>query len=544
MPAVTMDKPSEDLPAGLAVLIDPAGVRRRTVRIEIVILLVASVLMGLHCLYFFNQTCDDGYISLAYARRWVQGRGLSLNDVAPSEGYSNLSWVMLLAAGMKVGLDGVLFAKLLGLGCAVGVSIVGVRLARQTGGGLWAQLAAGVFIAGATPLAAWSVQCLETSFYTLQVAALALFAGRLRHTGGRVGFALTAGLMAITRPEGLIVAGGLCIFLLILSRRGSSWRQGVVWGLIFLAAVILVHQVFRLGTFGRWVGNSAIHKWHPGMVLKLAERGADRLRLWTSFYWSHPWPLLWAVLVVPMVGRRTRRRLFPTTSLLVATGAFHLLVGGDLGPYFRFLAPTTALIAVLLSRIGVLAPPWTWTGRILRPTGPILAMALGVLGCVQMLQWIPLPSNFYACPSVVRPTAHAEVADWLKRHAQPGDRVLCSEMGLIPYATDLPCFDYLGLCDRFMYAPGIQFHPERYDQFQPAFVVMNVNALADGKTVMRLPSQAQMLAQPGFLQTFKPAVEFTLDKTRSLMAYGYYGNRPWVREVRFVIFARTAPATR
>ncbi len=543
MHATSANNPPADLPVGMGVFVDPGAVRRRVVAVERAILIAAAALTVVHCLYFFNQACDDAYISLAYARRWVQGRGLSLNDVAPSEGYSNLLWVMMLAGGMRVGLDGLLVAKGLGLACAVGVCLVGVRLVRSQGGGPWCQAAAGLFIAGSTPLAAWSCQGLETPLYALEVTVLALTVSRLRRWAGRAAFILVVVATVLTRPEGIFVAGGLCVALRIFGRRNGPRRAGLATCLIVLALVVGAHQVFRLTYFGQWTGNSTVHKWHPLAAWTLAERGVDRAEQLTSFYFSKPWPALWGVLLLPLLVRRVRRRIAPTVLLLMALSAFHVLVGGDLGPYFRFLVPTTALVAALLPRLGELLPKRVWRGR-LRLAGPVLTGVLAVSGAVSVLRWVSLPGNFYACPSVIRPTAHDEVADWLKQHARPGDRVLLSEMGLIPYATDLPCFDYLGLCDRLMYGPGVTFNADRYDKYRPRFVVMNVNVLPDGMKTLRLPAQAEIYAQPGFVQEFVPAVEMTLDKDRSLMEYGYYANRPDVREVRFVIFVRRAPTSR
>ncbi|MBN1344127.1 MAG: hypothetical protein JXQ73_15685 [Phycisphaerae bacterium] len=533
-------KPRGPWTGGIGVWADPEGLGRRARRIELAILLGAALLTFLHCLYFFNQACDDGYISLGYARRWVEGRGLTLNDVAPSEGYSNLLWVMLLAGGMKLGVDGLLAAKVLGLACALGVSVVGVRLVRVSGGGLWSQAAAGVFIGGATPLAAWSVTGLETPLYALEVISLAYLAGRLSRPWGGVGFALMAGAMAITRPEGGIVAAALILWLMLTGRRVGSVRRGLIGASVFLCLVILAHQVFRVNYFGRWLGHSTVHKWHPMGVAAFVRLGLKQLGELTWLYWWKAWPALWLLLAVPLLRRATRRRLAPVAVVLVAVVAFHLLVGGDIGPYFRFLVPAVAPAAVLLSRIGSFGAARSRAGMLFRATGPALAAVLGVSGMVSSLRWLPLPSNFYACPSLIRPTAHAEVAEWLRRHAASGDRVLLSEMGLIPYASDLACFDYLGLCDRFMYEGGGAFHAERFDDHRPRFVILGWVVLPGGQVSARLPAGNGVFSQPEFARRFRPVAEFPLVRDRSLMEYGYYRNRPPGCTLKFLVFEREA----
>ena len=58
---------------------------------------------------------DDAWISFRYARSLVQGHGLTFNPGEWVEGYSNLSWTLLIAAGMALGGAADLVATVLGL---------------------------------------------------------------------------------------------------------------------------------------------------------------------------------------------------------------------------------------------------------------------------------------------------------------------------------------------------------------------------------------------------------------------------------------------
>ncbi len=508
-------------------------------RVEAVVLLVVVVVATLHTLTFFNQACDDGFISLGYAERWVQGRGLTLNDVAPSEGYSNFLWVALMAGAMLVGLDAVLTMKLIGLACAVGVAVGAARLARACGGGPWRQLGAGLFGALATPLAVWSMLLLETPLYALELVLLALFARRLVRRWGRIGFALTAGATVLTRPEGVLVAGGLCVALLLIGQRSRDGRRGLLMGLLAVVVVAAAYEVFRVSYFGAWVGNSGVHKWHPAGVKMFFERGIDHLARLTQFLWGTGSLWVWALLLWPLGLRRTRRRLRPVALVTAAAASFHLLVGGDNGPYFRFLVPAIAPAGVLLSFVGDVGGGGSAFRRMPRAVGPALTVLLGVSGSVSMLTWRPLPSHFYARPSLLRPTAHSEVAAWLTEHAEAGDRVLLSEMGLIPYASGLACFDYLGLCDRFMYE-GTTFRPERFDEHRPAYVIIGFEVGQDGRLGTRTRPGTMLFTLPAFQETFQPAAEFLLQRDRSMMERGYYGDEPPGAQVWFRIFRRRA----
>lgn len=63
----------------------------------------------------FSFTIDDMYISLRYAKHWANGDGLLWNIHEPAvEGYSNFSFVVLAALGLKLGINPVMLLKLIG----------------------------------------------------------------------------------------------------------------------------------------------------------------------------------------------------------------------------------------------------------------------------------------------------------------------------------------------------------------------------------------------------------------------------------------------
>lgn len=81
------------------------------------LLALAVALLLAHALSF-RFAIDDAYISFRYARNLLDGHGLVFNPGERVEGYSNLSWVLLAAAGMAAGLDPLLWARLLGFAAA------------------------------------------------------------------------------------------------------------------------------------------------------------------------------------------------------------------------------------------------------------------------------------------------------------------------------------------------------------------------------------------------------------------------------------------
>lgn len=62
---------------------------------------------------------DDAFISLRYSWRLLHGHGLTWTDGAPVEGYSNLLWVLLVAAGGLFSRDLVWVSRVMGVSLTV-----------------------------------------------------------------------------------------------------------------------------------------------------------------------------------------------------------------------------------------------------------------------------------------------------------------------------------------------------------------------------------------------------------------------------------------
>ena len=78
---------------------------------------LASLLLCAHSLAFDFVT-DDAFISFVYAKNLVEHGALVFNLGERVEGYTNFLWTVILAGAIKLGLDPVLCAKLLGAASA------------------------------------------------------------------------------------------------------------------------------------------------------------------------------------------------------------------------------------------------------------------------------------------------------------------------------------------------------------------------------------------------------------------------------------------
>lgn len=178
---------------------------------------------------------DDAYISLRYARNWIEGHGLVFNPGEVVEGYTNFLWTVIGALGLGLGLDGMLWWKSLS---AISATLLLWRLAvlcRDTLGSVeTVAVAPWMFLLSLEAFGYWTITGMETMLYAcLFVGALGL-ALRESIVGRRLGSVWIFIALALTRPEGVMVFGLVHgVVWLTQERHRSALRRHVEDGLLF-----------------------------------------------------------------------------------------------------------------------------------------------------------------------------------------------------------------------------------------------------------------------------------------------------------------------
>jgi hypothetical protein len=388
--------------------------------------LLPTAMAAAHASLYGRWEVDDAGITFAYARSVATGLGPVLQPGQPPvEGYSDVTWLALLALGHKLGLfdhgtwfgvpDYVAYPKTLAL----------LLLAVVFGAFLAAASAVSRHPATVTAIAGcacalipsfmiWSVSGLENSLLAATVAMLA--AVLVRKRGQLAGFlpalacGLLAALAALTRPEGLVYAAAYPVALLLA---GRGWWRSVGAGALSIVAFAVpfgAYLAWRLATFGQWLPTTAIAK-SQGLptVAGFAKVGG------LIGYAGWPIVLVGAVLVGAALTRPSSARSVggagPSTVALSAGGgvgeavalvlvplALALVAFGILVPdwmeQYRFATPvwTLAPFAIALSADEVVAG-LRWRGRALG------ALVLAGAGAVSLAGFVPDMQTFRAAPT-------------------------------------------------------------------------------------------------------------------------------------------------
>ena len=450
---------------------------------------------------------DDAFISLRYADRLLEGRGLTWNDGEFVEGYTNLLWILGCALLGKLGMDLVWAARVLGLlGTTAAIAAVlwvypGPTIREALPG-----FAGGLAVALAGPIVVWTFGGLEQPLLAGLLAwALALSFPLLEGPRPKAIKVLLPGLfyglVVLTRADGALFTFAACLGL--VAARGPTRESLRIAALLVLIPLLLfAGQVgFRQAYYHEWLPNSAY-----------AKVGFSIVRSWTGIQYVMG-ALYLAGLVVPAIlafrvadaGLLKGRVRFLGVVLAIWLG-YLILVGGDLFPGRRHLVP--AIIPLVFLATIFLARRIPSRGS-LRPALAGIAVCLLTLGISQIVD----PMNVRAREE--RWEWEGEVVGAALATAFGAERPLLAvdPAGCLPYFSRLPSVDMLGINDHYLAhhrPPDFGKGPLGHELGNGAYVLSRkpdlvLFNLPTGGRVPTLRSGVEMMADPRaeFTSTFR-----------------------------------------
>ncbi|QQR91083.1 MAG: hypothetical protein IPJ88_04950 [Myxococcales bacterium] len=404
-----------------------------------------------------NYVLDDAFIYQNYLRSILNGHGIQYGPGTVAEGYSSPLWLFVLVAFGCLGASGILWAKALSalVGLAT-VLLLSVWLYRRCG--LWQSALLG-FLCVLQPALLWvSFTGMESALFMFLLTAFAI----ALLDRSQIGVVLSAGLLAVVRPEGPMFLLPALLFAYREYKAGRLKLDRFV-GLGLLACLpLLSWQLFRWVHYDALIANSAYAKMGPIMSRVSRFRGV--------LYIVHSvllMPAAWILLVAGLAAVIEKRsHLFKDVnsalvSFFVLPLIFIVSAKGDWMPWLRFLVPL--LPAAMLVGFVLLHEQW--------PQQKSWIIAFFVLCFLSTLtlqarDWeeiyaVHWPSHHKLqakWPSKDQPFVHAVEADRgahfyarnIYRYTKPGEAVVHIDIGQSGYlAGDIHLMDSYGLVSRF-----------------------------------------------------------------------------------------------
>jgi len=472
---------------------------------------VSAVLVAvliLHAASFLPFISDDAFISLRYAERLLDGKGLTWTDGQRVEGYTNLLWVLACAGLGFAGVDLIFAARLWGcVGMAAGMLAVTAAFRPRAWRDCGCALLAGLGMALSAPIAVWAIGGLEQPFllaFLLWAIVLLLPILQRGHAGwtDAIGPSVLLGLLCLTRADGGVICLGVAVGILAAWRfRPAAIRLVLQLGLfpILLGGGQLA---FRLAYYGEWVPNPAFVK------VALTK---ERLAFGAGYVWAAV-PYLAGVILPGLAGlvlagrdSRTRAAAVFLATILLLWIAYVILIGGDVFPAHRHWVPAIAILAIgtaLFVQSAIRLSP-----RAGKAATAISVASLALLAGTQRLD----PATQLAVEERWEWDGK-EVGEMLgKAFGDEQPLLACDPAGCLPYFSKLPSIDMLGLND---YHIARHRRPEfgrgrlAHDLGDGAYVLSRepdlvIFRLPRGTYEPLFPSGQDMFADPDFHRAYR-----------------------------------------
>ncbi|MBX7256841.1 MAG: hypothetical protein K1Y02_10795 [Candidatus Hydrogenedentes bacterium] len=529
------------------------------------VVVVCLLFCGIYVLTSPGVLIDDAYISFRYAQHFADGQGFVFNPGGERiEGFSNFLWVVMLSALSLLGITFPAGARIL--------QFVAALLALPVTALLYARLSATSSSAKLPPFVPSLLLALNLSFlmnshnglesalFSLAVAAgAACLLGEVQRDTFPCSalFFLCASML---RPEGILFAGVVAIYgaaSKVLYR--TPLRQTVKWLLVFCVP-FAIYFAWRYAYFGMPLPNTFYAK----VTVPLGERVVNGLRYvftsvtgYANIRWAdHGWaPLRWLVfapiILVPITKGIDRARIL-VLGLVGGYLAFIVYSGGDWMPYNRFMAHIAPLLAVL-TVVGINQGVALTAGRfrLHRVAVNRLLLACTVVVIVASLYVPRSPFNNVTIVKSLIETAQDPVfavrqarrafvglrpwgqvvGSWMTKNLAPGSMVSTELAGQLPYYTNLPFLDTLGLNDRAV-ASIIRTRPDTLSDYifarKPEAVTLQLRYL-NGRLHFESQFDRGVFENPGFADSYSLAAIHRI----------FWPNSTW-DEIWIVTFTRNA----
>lgn len=290
---------------------------------------------------------DDAFISLKYAKNFIDGNGLVWNIGERVEGYTNLFFILCIAGFGKLGIDLQLASQILGFLGFAAILIFYFKFTNKIELDSLSKALGFFLISTCQTLIVWSYGGLETVFYSALVLYLfyLLYLNLEHNNRNTLTIYLVLLITYLTRPDNVIFLFAITIYFIYNSIKVKDWLS--VLDIFFnFALVFFLPMIWRYYYYGDILPNTFYAK--SGFTLAVLKQGF----IYTEFFFISN--LSFIIVALLLLTNLFTKREAPLTkfALLLSINilllfTYVIYIGGDHMPAFRFVAPVIPLFIIL-----------------------------------------------------------------------------------------------------------------------------------------------------------------------------------------------------
>lgn len=315
------------------------------------ILLGIAILYGLYRAISMAWIGDDAFISFRYAKNLIHGHGLVFNAGQHVEGYTNFLWTVIIALGMLIGIDPIIFSEVLSIAAYIFTAMVLVYLSVRVIRDHDPKKSIVIPIAAFAILVMHDYHIFATSgLETALTAALVtlgftiLVLARSKRGILLGGYVLI--LAALSRPDAMIfyVMGVAYLFIL-----GKEYRRHLLIYLIPLVSVYIPYWILRFAYYGYPFPNTYYAKsanipyWSQGIIYLLLFVRTYYILLLLPVAMAAVLPTFFKNYVPDKKVSKTIDRAWLLGILFIVPYVLYVVRGGGDFMFARFFIPITPI---------------------------------------------------------------------------------------------------------------------------------------------------------------------------------------------------------
>lgn len=398
----------------------------------------------LNCWYYYPFYADDSLISLRYANRFIEGKGLTWNDGEFVEGYSNFLWILFISLLGKLGMNLIIASRLLGV--VFGISTLAAIYHHFRDHNKIPVFAGLLILVFTGSFAAWSVAGLEQPLvvFLLTVIIIKSFSiiDDFEKKSNWIYLALSCGFLSITRPDGILFTVLTFLFFayFILNKNSRSKKEFTY--LFYFFTPILFYSgllLFRILYYHEFVPNTALVKVKPSYHHIL---GGIKYLIKFIIY-ILPFGILAFVLLVTSIKKYKDPKSILLLLYAVVWTFYIVVIGGDFFAAFRQLEIIILIVAITiihgLQALNINVAQFSIKKKIL-----IGFVALSYIVFQYVIKYnLDAKNDTWTFTGI-------KIGELFKKNFSSTTSIAVTAAGCLPYSSELPSIDMLGLNDYYL----------------------------------------------------------------------------------------------
>lgn len=393
--------------------------------------------------FYLYAECDDTYIYLVYVKNLFKGNGLTFNG-AHVQGFTSVLWTAIIIAVGSLPVALPVLANILSGASGLLAFVAAYLLGRRLGLGKWMALIVPALLAVTGDFAFYMSNGLETIFFTAMTmfSLLFLFSADPGKTLASIRLPLVLVATTLARPEGALVA---LVVVVTLFLRSSS-RPALIRAVVSMVILVVPVLAFQAIYYGDILPNTYYAKAGAGLA-----NAGQGVRYFLNFMDGKLITLVALTYILIYRYSSLGRRTLPISILMILWFGYVTAQGGDNMVGARALIPMMPLVYLYVV-VGLTHVPKRYAVFVLVTIAAFQLWKYNQ-GHAYGSSWdVPIRRQARNWREIHQP--RVQVAKYLRENTDPNAVVALNAAGIIPFYSERPVIDMLGLNNRYIARHG------------------------------------------------------------------------------------------